>query len=126
MFQSKDIPDSRSRSANNTSNRGGRGGADRHVGRGGSSQFSSTGMWMSLSNLQDLFCSKSPCNHVKHALIIFLFLSETGGLYGKPAYKKENGTHAYSASSSSSFSISGNHTSRRPTSYRFFLLKTLS
>ncbi|KAM3748572.1 hypothetical protein ACB098_05G118900 [Castanea mollissima] len=82
--ESKDIPDSRSRGANNTSNRGGRGGADRHVGRGGSSQFSS---------------------------------SEPGGLYGKPAYKKENGTHAYSASSSSSFSMSGNHTSRRPTSY---------
>uniref|UniRef100_A0A2N9EJG6 GBF-interacting protein 1 N-terminal domain-containing protein n=1 Tax=Fagus sylvatica TaxID=28930 RepID=A0A2N9EJG6_FAGSY len=43
--------------------------------------------------------------------------TEPGGLYGKPAYKKENGTHAYAGSSSSSSNMAGNYTSRRPTSY---------
>ncbi len=47
MLQNKDTTDSRSRGANNASNRGGKGGADRYVGRGGSNQFTSTGMWTS-------------------------------------------------------------------------------
>ncbi|XP_038722144.1 uncharacterized protein LOC120014298 isoform X1 [Tripterygium wilfordii] len=40
--ENKDSMDPRSRGATNTSNRSGRGGADRYAGRGGSSQFSSS------------------------------------------------------------------------------------
>ncbi|KAJ0233680.1 RNA polymerase II degradation factor-like protein [Hirschfeldia incana] len=40
--ETRDIPDSRMRGANNTYNRGGRGGSDRYAGRSGSSHFSST------------------------------------------------------------------------------------
>ncbi|CAL5410084.1 unnamed protein product [Camellia sinensis] len=39
--ENKDTTESRSRGVSNTSNRGGRGGTDRYVGRGGSTQFSS-------------------------------------------------------------------------------------
>lgn len=45
LFQNKDTTDSRSRGANNSSSRGGRGGAERYVGRGSSIQLSSNGMW---------------------------------------------------------------------------------
>lgn len=50
LHQNKDTTDSRSRGANNSSNRGGRGGAERYLGRGGSNQFSSNGMWLLLCN----------------------------------------------------------------------------
>ncbi|KAG2689090.1 hypothetical protein I3843_09G122800 [Carya illinoinensis] len=80
----KDPTDSRSRGANSASNRGGRGGTDRHVGRGGSNQYGFT---------------------------------ESGSLHGKPAYKKENGTHAYAGSSPSASSMAGNNMSRRPPLY---------
>lgn len=44
--------------------------------------------------------------------------TESGSLYGKPAYKKENGSHTYAAGSSSSGSnMAGNNMSRRPSSY---------
>ncbi|XP_041025705.1 uncharacterized protein LOC121266066 isoform X3 [Juglans microcarpa x Juglans regia] len=82
--ETKDPTDSRSRGANSASNRGGRGGTDRHVGRGGSNQYGST---------------------------------ESGSLHGKPAYKKENGTHAYAGSSPSASSMAGNNMSRRPPLY---------
>lgn len=49
LLQTKDPTDSRSRGANSASNRVSRGGTDRHVGRGGSNQYSSTGMWLSQS-----------------------------------------------------------------------------
>jgi hypothetical protein len=55
LLQNKDTTDSRSRGANNASNRSGKGGADRYAGRGGSNQFSSTGMWKSQSSFLYLF-----------------------------------------------------------------------
>lgn len=42
--QTKDSTESRFRSGGNTSNRGSRSGTDRYGGRGGSTQFSSSGM----------------------------------------------------------------------------------
>ncbi|XP_021676328.2 uncharacterized protein LOC110661852 isoform X3 [Hevea brasiliensis] len=71
--ENKEITDPRPRGGNNTTHRGGRGGADRY-GR------------------------------------------ETGVSHAKPAYKKENETHAYAASSSSASSIAGNNANRRPQS----------
>lgn len=44
LRQIKEGAESRSRGASNSSNRGGRGGSDRSVGRSGSTQFSSAGM----------------------------------------------------------------------------------
>lgn len=45
-IQTRDISDSRPRGANNTYNRGVRGGSDRYAGRSGSTHFSSTGINM--------------------------------------------------------------------------------
>ncbi|OAY29101.1 uncharacterized protein LOC110601137 isoform X2 [Manihot esculenta] len=81
--ENKETTDPRARGANNTTHRGGRGGADRY-GRGNSAQFSS---------------------------------SETGVSHAKPAPKKENGTHAYTGSQSSGFSIAGNNTSWGPQAF---------
>lgn len=39
--------------------------------------------------------------------------TETGAFHGKPAYKKENGTHTYTSSSTAS-GMAGNNTNRRP------------
>ncbi|KAK9267719.1 hypothetical protein L1049_010152 [Liquidambar formosana] len=40
--------------------------------------------------------------------------TESGALYGKPAYKKENGTHAYTNSSFTSSGIAGHNMNRQP------------
>ncbi|KDP21205.1 hypothetical protein JCGZ_21676 [Jatropha curcas] len=78
--ENKETTDPRSRGANNTTHRGGRGGADRY-GRGSSTQPSS---------------------------------NEFGVSHGKPAYKKENGTHAYGGGSSYVSSVAGSNVNRRP------------
>ncbi|XP_020216055.1 uncharacterized protein LOC109799820 isoform X2 [Cajanus cajan] len=88
--ESKDPTDSRSRGITNTSSRGGggggaRAGADRYVGRGGATQFSSSG--------------------------------DSGLLQGKTAFKKENGTPAYGASTTTASSALDNNVSRQLPSY---------
>lgn len=57
-FQNKDSAESRSRSGSNTSNRGARSGTDRYVGRGGSTQFSSSGMYANIIDLQLIYFFK--------------------------------------------------------------------
>ncbi|XP_065880103.1 uncharacterized protein [Euphorbia lathyris] len=41
--------------------------------------------------------------------------NESGVSYGKPAYRKENGTHAYAGASSSAYSMTGYNINRQPT-----------
>ncbi|XP_030480450.2 uncharacterized protein LOC115697538 isoform X1 [Cannabis sativa] len=40
--------------------------------------------------------------------------NDSGAYHGKPAYKKENGSHGYLGSSSSASGVTGNNTNRRP------------
>ncbi|CAN1230543.1 GBF-interacting protein 1 [Linum grandiflorum] len=80
--ETKDTTDLRPRGGNNVAHRGARSGSDRY-GRGGSSQFRSTGM------------------------------NKSSVLHGKPAYRKENGAHAYAGSTSYASATAGNNGDRR-------------
>ncbi|KAK6154872.1 hypothetical protein DH2020_009120 [Rehmannia glutinosa] len=86
----KDNTESRSRGANNSSNRGSKTGADRHFGRGASAPYYTS----DVSN-QVVLLSDPP-------------------LHGKSTYKKENGSGPYTSSLSSVPGVSGNNRSRGP------------
>nr|KYP76865.1 hypothetical protein KK1_021126 [Cajanus cajan] len=105
--ESKDPTDSRSRGITNTSSRGGggggaRAGADRYVGRGGATQFSSSGVYVCI---------------VVVMMITYVWRSDSGLLQGKTAFKKENGTPAYGASTTTASSALDNNVSRQLPSY---------
>lgn len=71
-IQTRDVPDSRSRGANNTYNRGGRGGSDRYAGRSASTRLSSTGI-NTISSLGWMGKFYVSVNYRIHAYVLLLF-----------------------------------------------------
>ena len=51
-------------------------------------------------------------------------ISEFGGLQGKPAYKKDNGTNNYTSPSSVAAGMAGNNMNRQPPGNRLVLLES--
>ncbi|CAK9146288.1 unnamed protein product [Ilex paraguariensis] len=114
--ENKDTTEFRSRGVSSASNRGSRSGTDRYIGRGGSTQFSSSGMCMLNYNFgQDILCVIGTCWLILlNMFLLVTFLSEPGAIHGKPAYKKENGTNFFTSSPSSASGMAGNNPNRRP------------
>jgi len=78
-IQTRDISDSRPRGANNTYNRGARGGSARYAGRSGSTHFSSTGISM-ISCIHKYIFSFNRKIHA-YVLLLFRFWKLPGKIY---------------------------------------------
>lgn len=114
MFtQGKDTTEPRSRGANNNPSRSGKTGADRYLGRGGSTSYNSSGI---LLNLQCVI------EFLNANITLPSSFAESAALPGKSTYKKENGSTPYASSLSSVPALSGNSRSRVSVGLRSVLL----
>ncbi|KAL0713392.1 hypothetical protein Bca4012_020370 [Brassica carinata] len=93
--ETRDMPDSRPRGANNIYNRGGRGGSDRYAGRSASTHLSSTGI-NTISWIHRVYISL-----IIGFMLMCFSCSDSGNYQGKSTNKKESGTQGYTSSMNS-------------------------